>query len=129
MDLFPTSQPTSGQLPREWTYHQFHVHRAGNLLQSELESAGIRGFKFQIWTIEEFENMTNLLPKSQFTKLVMEKFNNKPQFDWDRNTYLFELTKLTYLRPPLFITKGETKASKVLRSLTSASQEPHNMME
>jgi hypothetical protein len=89
----------------------------GNLLQQELETAGITGFKFQVWTIDELENIFKLSPLPEFAKHVAAKFNNLPEREWDLNTYLARISNQTYLRPTLIIPKGETTALKTLRTL------------
>ncbi len=90
-----------------------------NVLEAELNSAGIANFRFQVWHVEELENLYDLVPKANIMATVAKKFKNDKYFAWDLNTLLYEEThkQHRYLCPFMFLPKGDTLAIKILRSL------------
>lgn len=88
-----------------------------NLLDAELKAAGISAFQFQIWHIEELENLFEIIQPSDFLRAVAEKSKDPKFSSWDLNTYLFERVRRRYLRPFLFVPKGDTPALRTLSSL------------
>jgi hypothetical protein len=90
-----------------------------NLLDAELRTAGITGFEYQIWHLEEIENMFELLSPADVCSTMEEKFYNPSYRHWDLNTVLYEKTGRRHarLRLRFFVPKGETRALQILRSL------------
>lgn len=93
----------------------------GNLLRSELRKHGIEDFSFQIWHIEEVEDLLSLVSSSRFVHTVREKFHARYR-QWDLDTYLYETTKIRHLRPFMFVPPSRTQAEEILRSI--ADSEP-----
>lgn len=94
----------------------------GNLLRSELRRHGVEGFSFQIWHIEEVEDLLSLVPANNFVPTVREKCWDARYRQWDLDTYLYEKTKIRHLRPFMFVPPTQTKAEEILRSI--ADSEP-----
>jgi hypothetical protein len=99
----------------------------GNLLQGELRAAGITGFDFQIWHIEEVENLCELLPRDEFIRVVAKKFATARLHDQDLNAYLYSRIQRRYLHPHLFVTQGRRPRlanTKIARGATTAGLKP-----
>jgi hypothetical protein len=96
-----------------------HPQTFRNLLDAELRAAGIQGFKYQVWHLEEIENLFEIIPPTSIGPALEEKFLNPSYEPWDLNTYLYEKTgrRFSHLRLFFFVPKGETEALKIIRSL------------
>jgi hypothetical protein len=88
-----------------------------NLLVTELKGIGASDFDFQIWHIEELENLLEIADRNNFLKFVGEKFDTPKFSSWDLNSYLFNRTGRSHLRPHLFVPRGDTPAIRILRQL------------
>ena len=91
-----------------------------NLLDAELRSSGIEQFQYQVWHVEELENLFELVTTGDIARVIVTKFETEKATPWDLNTLLYEETgkKHRYLCPFMFIPKGNTLALKVLESLS-----------
>jgi len=89
-----------------------------NLLLHELREAGIPEFPFQIWHIEELENLYELCGRAGFLEVVREKFDGTKYRYCDLNTLLFESTGRGYLRAYGFLPAGDTRAAQIIKQLT-----------
>jgi hypothetical protein len=89
------------------------------LLDDELSQSGTILHPYQIWHLEELENLYELIPEDQVIARVAEKFATSRHSQWDLNVFLFDKTgrARNYLRPSLFIPKGDTPALKTLSEL------------
>ena len=100
-----------------------HVQQANgpqtlrNLLLRELKRAEIPEFPFQIWHIEELENLFELCGQDGFWDVVSEKFDTEKYRFCDLNTLLFERTGKNYLRAFGFLPGGNTPATRILKEL------------
>jgi hypothetical protein len=96
-----------------------HPQTFRNLLDAELRAAGIQGFRYQLWHLEEIENLFEIIPSTSIGSALEEKFLNASYKPWDLNTYLYEKTerRFSHLRLFFFVPKGETEALKIIRSL------------
>jgi len=57
-------------------------------LDAELRAAGIQGFRYQLWHLEEIENLFEIIPSTSIGSALEEKFLNASYKPWDLNTYL-----------------------------------------
>ena len=96
-----------------------HPQTFGNFLNAELRAAGIQGFSYQVWHLEEIENLFEIIPSTSIGSALEEKISNASYRPWDLNTYLYEKTeqRFSHLRLFFFVPKGETEALKIIRSL------------
>jgi len=94
----------------------------GNIIKKELDCEGIASFDFQIWHIEEVENLCELLPAEEFIRVVAKKFSSQSLYSKDLNAYLYSRTQRRYLRPHFFLPVGEGKAWQTLKSLAEESE-------
>jgi hypothetical protein len=94
-----------------------------NLLDAELQLAGIKEFQYQVWHIEEVQNMFELNSSATVCSTMEEKFLDPVFRPWDLNTLLFEKTgrRHAHLRLRFFVPRGETQALRIIRSLADAS--------
>lgn len=92
-------------------------HVLGNIIKKELAYTGITDFDFQIWHIEEVENLCELLPAEEFIRVVAKKFSSQSLHNKDLNAYLYSRTQKRYLRPHLFLPRGEGRAWQTVKSL------------
>jgi hypothetical protein len=91
-----------------------------NVLDAELAAAGIANFQYQVWHVEELENLFELVALGDVSRVITEKFEMKQSVSWDLNTHLYHETgkQYRYLNPVLFLPKGDTPALRILRSLS-----------
>ncbi len=94
-----------------------------NLLDAELRLAGIKDFQYQVWHIEELQNMVEFTSSDSICSTMEEKFLDPIFRTWDLNTLLFEKTgrRHAHLRLRFFVPRGETQALRIIRSLADAS--------
>jgi hypothetical protein len=92
-----------------------------DLLDDEIKESGSIPHPYQIWHLEELENLYELIPEDQVVARIAEKFATPRYAEWDLNTFLFDKTGRSrrYLRPSLFIPKGNTPALKTLSELAA----------
>jgi len=90
-----------------------------NILDSELRSSGIEDFGYQVWHLEEVENLFELFAAEEIARVIARKFEDRESVPWGLNTLLYHETgrKHRYLCPYLFIPKGDTPALRILQLL------------
>jgi hypothetical protein len=93
-----------------------------NALDAELRACGIAEFRFQVWHVEELENLFELVAAGDLARVIAKKFEVEKAIPWDLNTLLYEETgkKYRYLSPFMYIPKGGTKALRILESLSDS---------
>ncbi len=93
-----------------------------NVLDAELRACGIADFRFQVWHVEELENLLELVAAGDLARVIAKKFEGEKAIQWDLNTLLYEETgkKHRYLCPFMFIPKGDTSALRILESLSDS---------
>lgn len=90
------------------------------LLDAELDAAGAKGFDYQVWHVEEMENMLEMVSKDELLLFIEQKFNNPEIRTWDLNTVLKKRTGLPWLVPLLVLPREGTPAGIKLRELSRA---------
>jgi hypothetical protein len=95
----------------------------GNLLRSELSHHGIVNFDFQIWHIEELEDLLGTISADDLLSAIEEKFSDPRYRQWDLDTYLHTRTGIAHFASQIFVPNGKTKALDILTALAAA--EPH----
>jgi hypothetical protein len=93
-----------------------------NILDAELRSSGITDFQYQVWHVEELENLLELIPAKDLARVITKKFEDEKAIPWDLNTLIYEetLKKYRYLCPFMFIPKGDGPALRMMETLRDA---------
>ena len=94
----------------------------GNIIQNELKSNGVEGFKYQIWHLEELDWLTEFA-KSASMDWIAEKFEAKNEAV-DLSSFLADKTGNDFLRLTLYLPEGDTKAIRILQGLVDAESDP-----
>jgi hypothetical protein len=89
-----------------------------NLLDSVLHKAGIVNFNYQIWHVEELENLLDLVPEADLVPQVQRKWEDPRMFEWDLNLYLYSLFQHERLRSYLIIPEKDSTAYRILKELS-----------
>jgi hypothetical protein len=93
-----------------------------NIIDADLRTNAIFDFNYQIWHIEELENLVDLIAREKILGTIEEKFKEKEFRTMDLSVYLAKKTGLARLNPPLFLPRGETQAWQTLRCLVEQEQ-------
>ena len=89
----------------------------GNIIQDELKTNGVEGFRYQIWHLEELDWLTEYA-KSASMEWIAEKFADRNEA-FDMSSFLADKTGKDFLRLVLYLPAGETKAIQILRNLAA----------
>jgi len=90
----------------------------GALLNEELQRNDVQPFPFQIWHLDEFEDLLSFVRAESLVETVTEKFVDKRFREWDLDTFLHEKTGLPQLIPHLFVPEGQEGLYKRLCELS-----------
>lgn len=93
-----------------------------NIIDADLRTNGVLDFDYQIWHVEELENLLALIAREDVPGMIEEKFKEEDFRTLDLSVYLAKKTGITRLNPPLFLPRGETRAWRTLRSLAEQDQ-------
>ncbi len=88
-----------------------------NLLDSALRKAGIISFDYQIWHVEELENLLEFVPEVDFILQIRKKWDHPKMFEWDLNTYLHSLFGHDRLKSYLFVPQKDSLSYRILEEL------------
>jgi hypothetical protein len=89
----------------------------GNIIQDELTANGARGFKYQIWHLEELDWLA-ALAKSAYMDWIAEKFSTKNEA-LDLSAFLADKAGGGFLKLILYLPEGDTKAIQILQGLVA----------
>ena len=90
----------------------------GTLLKEELQRNGVQPFPFQIWHLDEFEDLLSFVRAESLVETVTEKFVDRRFREWDLDTFLHEKTGMPQLIPHLFVPEGQEGLYKRLHDLS-----------
>ena len=90
----------------------------GNLLDSALRDAGIANFDYQIWHIEELENLLELVPEADLILQIRRKWEDPKMFHWDLNTYLHSIFGHDRLKSYILLPEKDSVSYKILEELS-----------
>ncbi len=90
----------------------------GNILDSALRKAGIADFDYQIWHIEELENLLELVPEGDLVVQVRRKWEDPKMFEWDLNTYLHSIFGHDGLKSYILVPEKDSVSYKILEELS-----------
>jgi hypothetical protein len=90
----------------------------GTLLKEELQRNGVQPFPFQIWHLDEFEDLLSFVRAESLVETVTEKFADMRFREWDLDTFLHEKTGMPQLIPHLFVPEGQEGLYKRLHDLS-----------
>jgi hypothetical protein len=90
----------------------------GALLNEELLKNGVEPFPFQIWHLDEFEDLLAFARLESLVDAVTEKFLDKRFREWDLDTFLHEKSALPHLIPHLFVPEGQEGLYQKLETLS-----------
>ncbi len=90
----------------------------GNILDSALRRAGIADFDYQIWHIEELENLLELVPEGDLVVQVRRKWEDPRMFEWDLNTYLHSIFGHDRLKSYILVPEKDSVSYKILAELS-----------
>jgi len=90
------------------------------LIDQELKRADIQDFEYQIWHVEELEQLLSLIPAERFIETVREKFTHAKYRSWDLSAYLWHKTQNSELATHNIVPQGLLQRHEVLRELLKA---------
>jgi hypothetical protein len=93
-----------------------------NIIDADLRMNGIVDFDYQIWHVEELENLLALIAPRDIPGMIAEKFKDEDFRTWDLSTYLAKITGIARLNPPLVFPRGDTRAWRIVKSQVEQEQ-------
>jgi len=88
-----------------------------NLIDDELKKNRIERFEYQIWHVEELENLLKFVPEAETLKVVEGKFSSPECMALDLSIYLSTRYPLRGMDVRLFTPTGDSKALQIIRKL------------
>jgi hypothetical protein len=89
-----------------------------NLLDPALHQTGVADLNYQIWHIQELENLFQLVPEAELIARIQGKWEHPKMFEWDLNAYLHSLFGLDKLRTSVCVPEKDSPAYKILEQLS-----------
>lgn len=89
-----------------------------NLLDSALHHAGVADLPYQIWHIQELENLFQLVPEAELIAQFRRKWEHPKMCEWDLNAYLHTLSGHDKLRTSLCVPEKDSRAYKIIERLS-----------
>ena len=98
--------------------HANHKKVLGNILDSALSKAGISDFDYQIWHIEELENLLELVPEGDLAVRIWRKWEDPEMSQWDLNTYLHSIFGHERLMSYILVPEEDSVSFRILKEVS-----------